>query len=147
MGRNNRYKDWKNENSLFKRRLCCCRVVRPTTRTWPSSGWRYFLSFNLTDLLFIIYMFETTTQCSVGQNVYIKIHQTDISLSADKIFLVFIFYLISIYLFFYLNDFCCYVIKLKGKMWPTSFGLSTWPLGFKRGPDSFGVFPHLNLLV
>ena len=29
MGRNNRYKDWKNENSLFKRRSCCRRVVGP----------------------------------------------------------------------------------------------------------------------
>ena len=46
-----------------------------------------------------------------GQNVYIKIHQTEISLSADKIFLAFIFYLISIYLFFYLNGCCCYMIK------------------------------------
>ena len=46
-----------------------------------------------------------------GQNVYIKIHQTEISSSADKIFLAFIFYLISIYLFFYLNGCCCYMIK------------------------------------
>ena len=29
MGRNNRYKDWKNANSLFKWRYCCRRVFGP----------------------------------------------------------------------------------------------------------------------
>lgn len=80
-----------------------------------------------------------------GQNVYIKIHQTEISLSADKIFLAFIFYLISIYLFFYLNGCCCYMIKgqdLANLLWTEYLAVR-----FRTRAWHFGVFPQLNLLV